>query len=413
MSRLWIQPGTGVLAGMIVALLFGVSVVHGQSVDSLFAQARTIAFEDENYEKARAMAYRALDAAPNYHGIRVFVARTLAWEEQHDQARRELRYVLERDPDHYEALKAIIDVETWSDHPQDALTYANQAREHYPEDPYFMRKRASILQWMGQPDAAATQLNAVLASRPNDDEAREALQSLRQDQMHYTTTLAARRDAFQGSRTPWTFGAVSVGRSTSIGSITGRVRYAHRFSTSGLQFEVDAYPSLMSGLYAYVSGGVSASSIFPDYRFGASLYKSLPYSLTGEVGVRHLNFGGGNTFIYTGSLTKYWGNYMLRGASYVTPSSGGTSVSVGGTMRRYLGGARTYVELAGSAGTSAREAMFEEDVQRQSSWSVSAGGQMALNYRTLLRGSVGYDREEFPARVQKRVSVRLSVSYKF
>lgn len=404
---------------LLLAVLTGgfaggpVSSAQGQSVDSLFQAARTEAFEAGDYQRARALAYEALARSPNYHGIRVFAARTLAWEGRRDSARAELARVLARAPDHYEGLKAMIDVESWSDRPYAALDYADTALDHYPDDTYFMEKRAGLLRWLDRPDAAAAQLNALLATQPSNENAQEALRRLRREQMHYSASLSVRRDAFRGGRTPWSFGTATLGRKTPIGSVIGRVRYARRFSNNGLQVEVDAYPSLAPGLYAYVSVGASASSIFPGIRGGASLYKSLPRSFSAELGARYLNFGGSGTVIYTASLTRYYGHYLFRGVTYVTPSTSGTSVSGGGRVRRYFGDANTYLSVNGSVGTSPSEPLFVEDVRRRSSWSVSVDGQVPLTPRTLVGGSVGYDEEELPTRVVKRVSVSASVTYKF
>jgi len=409
----------GLRSGLLLSLLTGglvlgvVSSAQGQSVDSLFAAARAEAFEAGNYERARTLAYEALAQSPNYHGIRVFAARTLAWDGRRDSARAELKHVLERAPNHYEALKAIIDVESWADRPYAALDYANTALDHYPEETYFMEKRAALLRWLNRPDAAVAQLNALLATQPANESAQAALRQLRYDRMKYTASLSYRQDAFRGGRAPWRFGTATLGRQTPIGSVIGRVRYANRFSSNGLQFEVDAYPSLAKGLYAYVSMGASTSSIFPDLRWGASLYKSLPRSFSAELGARYLNFGGSETYIYTGSLTRYHGNYLFRGTTYVTPSSSGTSVSGGAQVRRYFGGADTYVSISGSAGTSPSAPLFAEDVRRRSSWSVSVDGQVPLSPRTLVGGSVGYDEEELRTRVVKRVSVSVSITYEF
>lgn len=373
-----------------------------------------MAFDEGDYERARALGYRALERSPNYHGIRVFVARTLAWEGQRDSARAELEYVLGKDPDHYEGLKAMIDVESWSEKYRSALDYADQGREYYPEDSYFTEKRATLLRALRRPEAARVQLDAILSADPSNESAKAELRQLKMAQMRYTASLSYRHDAFWGGRAPWRFGTVTLSRSTPIGSLIGRLQYANRFSTDGVKIGVDAYPSLAKGLYAYVNVGYSRSSIFPQYRLGGSLYKSLPWSTTVEVGARYLNFGGGGTLIYTASLTKYRGSYMIRGGTYVTPSGVGTSVSVNGTVRRYLGDAQTYVGASGSIGSSpAGTEAFEEDFQRNRSWSVSAHAQRALNRRILIGASLGYDLEEFAARTQRRISATASVSYKF
>lgn len=399
---------------MLGGMLCPISVVEAQSTDSLFAKARTVAFEKANYERARVLGYRALERSPKYHGIRVFVARTLAWEGRRDSARAELAYVLDEAPDHYEGLKAMIDVESWSGRYQSALKYANQGREYYPDDTYFTEKRATLLRALRRPEAARVQLDAILSADPSNESAKAELRRLKRAQMRYTASLSYRHDAFRGGRAPWRFGTVTLSRSTPIGSVIGRLQYANRFSTGGVKVGVDAYPSLAKGLYAYVNAGYSRSSIFPRYRLGGSLYKSLPWSTTAEVGARYLNFGGGGTLIYTASLTKYDGSYMFRGGTYVTPSGIGTSVSVNGMVRRYLGDAQTYVGASGSIGSSpAGTEAFEEDFQRTRSWSISAHAQWALNQRTRIGASLGYDLEEFSARTQRRVSTTVSVSYEF
>jgi len=337
------------LVGVILCLS---GAVHAQSSDSLFTRARTVAFEEGDYEGARALAYRALDQSPNYHGIRVFVARTLAWEGRRDSARAELRTVLDDAPDHYEGLKAMVDVESWSGRYQSALRYADQGHEHHPDDPYFLEKRAALLRALNRPAAARAQLDALLSADPSNEAAQAELRRLKREQRRYTASLSYRRDAFRGGRLPWQFGTATLSRSTPYGSVIGRVQYARRFASNGVKVGLDAYPSLPWGTYAYLNAGFSRSSIFPRFRLGASLYKSLPWSTTAEIGVRYLSFGDGGTTIYTASLTKYRGRYMYRVATYVTPSGGTASLSVNGLVRRYFGNAQTYLGVRGSIGSS-------------------------------------------------------------
>lgn len=402
---------------VVVGLAFGTSrSVVAQSSDSLYAEARTTAFEQEDYERARALAYQALQQSPNYHGIRVFVARTLAWEGMRDSARAELKTVLSSEPDHYEGLKAMIDVESWSERHRSALKYANQGHKYYEDDSHFIEKRTVLLRTLNRPQAARAQIDAVLSEDPSNEFAKEELRRLKEAQRRYTASLSYRHDAFRGGLLPWQFGTATLSRSTPIGSVIGRIQYANRFSTNGLKFGVDAYPSLGSGLYAYVNAGYSSSPIFPRYRLGGSLYKSVPWSLTAEIGARHLNFGGGGTTIYTTSLTKYRGQYMYRVGTYLTPNDAGTSASVNGMIRRYLSGSQTYIGASGSIGSSptdARANVFEEDFQRTRSWSVSTHAQVLLGQRTLLGMSIGYDLEELTSGTRRRISSTVSVSYEF
>ncbi len=42
----------------------------------------------------------------------------------------------------------------------------------------------------------------------------------------------------------WHLGSISYGRRTKFGTVIGRLNYANRFGTGGLQAEVDAYPHI-------------------------------------------------------------------------------------------------------------------------------------------------------------------------
>ena len=58
---------------------------------------------------------------------------------------------------------------------------------------------------------------------------------------------------------------------------------------------MDAYPSLSKKTYMYLNVGYSDSYktgtfVFPKYRAGISIYRSLPKSFEAEIGARLLNF---------------------------------------------------------------------------------------------------------------------------
>lgn len=384
-----------------------------RTTEALYTDARQAAFEENNYKKARQLAYKALERSPDYHGIRVFVARTLAWDKRYDEAREELKTVLAKDPTYKEALRASIDVEKWSEHPKQALAVTNNALNHYPEDLYFLNQRAGLLHKIGNTKEAKVQLKEILSLAPTNSEARKLLKDIKHEEFKYEAKISYRTDQFTDVFDPWHFGILQLRRSTPIGSIIGRVRYGSRFATNGVQYEVDAYPSITKGLSAYLNAGYSSSSIFPQYRFGISLYKSLPRSFQIEGGLRYLDFESSQVTIYTASLSKYYGSYLFTVRTYIRPSTSGTSTSFGLLLRRYFGGPDTYIELNGSGGSSPADIEFQQDIQQLNSWDLSLGGQIPLNYRTIIEGSFGYDFEEFPNYNRKQLTAKISLSYQF
>ncbi|MDZ7716249.1 MAG: YaiO family outer membrane beta-barrel protein [Balneolaceae bacterium] len=383
------------------------------TVDELFEQARSAAFDDGDYELARKYAYEALERSPDYHGIRIFVARLYSWEGRYAKAREELQYVLKKDSDDRQAWLALIDVERWSGNANSALQNVQEALGHHPDDTDLMLQKAAIFYSLENYEEAESSYKAILLQSPSNFKARQGLEDAQLMQMKYRATISYRYDRFRTIFDPWHFTELGLTRQTPVGSVTGRVQYAQRFGSDGVQFNVDAYPSIIKGLYAYVSGGYSQSSIYPDYRFGFSLYKSLPSAFELEAGIRYLDFGTSQTDIYTISLTKYLGSYLFTARTYLVPSSAGTSKSINLVARRYFGTAEAYLSLNTGYGSAPTEIEFSGDVAALDSWSVSIDGQYPISETWFIGGNAGFDSSEYPNFTRERFSTKVFVSYRF
>lgn len=231
--------------------------------------------------------------------------------------------------------------------------------------------------------------------------------------LKYEAKISYRYDQFNDIFDPWNFIEFDLKRDTPVGSIIGRIRYANRFSRNGMQYEVDAYPTIAEGLYAYLNAGISNASIFPDYRLGFNLYKSLPKSFEADAGLRYLNFGDSDVTVYTGAISKYYGNYYFTARTYITPKNTGTSSSFSLQVRKYFRSAEHYVNVRAGYGSAQEELRFQELTQRLNSWSISARIMWELSAKTQLGGSLGYDSEEFENFTRKRFSFETSFSYRF
>ncbi len=382
------------------------------TVDEQYKKARQAAFEEDNYDKARKIAYRALDRSPDYHGIRIFIARLFAWEENYPKAREELLHVLDSDSDNRHALLVIIDVESWSENYEKGLEWTQKALNYHPRDEEFMLAKASVLTEMENYSDAENTYQNILDMQPSQ-KARQALKSLRLKQIKNSVTLSYRYDGFREIFDPWKFGELQLSRQTKYGSLIGRVQYANRFATDGVQFNLDVYPSLFEGMYAYVSAGYSQASIYPRYRLGLSLYKSLPAAFEMEGGIRYLEFSTSKVNIYTFSLSKYWGSYLFTARTYLVPSSAGSSQSFSLLTRRYFGDARTYLEINSGFGSASADIQFAEDIRRLDSWSVGIAGQYPVSDRVNIGGNAGFDSEEFVNFNRDRYSFKIFLSYSF
>lgn len=330
-----------------------------ENVDEAFFEARELAF-DGNRDEARELAYAILEISPDYHGVRILIARTYSWDGFYDQAREELAYVLGKTPDHKEALMASIDNEIWAEKPDEAVKIAQEATRHYPVDVSVLLKSASAHYAAEMEREAVHILNRIDQISPSNSRAMELRKSIQISGQNYILTGSYTYDHYSEVFNPSQKGHIQLSRRTPIGSIIGRLNYGNRFDTIGIQPEIDFYPSIADGWYGYMNIGYTNSSIFPEYRAGAELHKRFPRGFELSMGFRYLKFQNSDVLIYTGTITKYQGNWLFTLRPYVTPSSVGFSRSINLLARRYFSGPENYFTFRGGFGFSPEERRFQD-----------------------------------------------------
>lgn len=384
---------------IILFLLTPAGVIFAQeiqNVDEAFSEAQELAFAGER-EEARTLGFAILEIAPTYHEVRLLIARTYSWDEQYDKSREQLEFVLERVPNHKEALIASIDNELWAEQYNSALEIAATVTRFYPSDQAMLLKSARAYHSAGKNEQALRIIDRIDQINPSNSETRQLRNSIAVSGQNYILTGSFTNDWFSDifGQSRRSFGQLA--RRTNYGSIIGRVNYASRFDSHGFQPEIDFYPSIADGWYGYLNTGYTSSSLFPEWRLGAELFKSLPRSFEVSAGVRHLIFESGGVSIITGSLTKYYGNWMFTARPFFTPSDVGISRSINLLARRYFSGAGNYVTLRGGFGFSPEERRFQlvpDDVFQVGSQYLGIDGAKELRYDLSLFVSFDIARQE-------------------
>ncbi|MEO2128176.1 MAG: YaiO family outer membrane beta-barrel protein [Christiangramia sp.] len=339
---------------LVFCLSFSLHAQQEMTSDELFQKARTEAFDNDNYPEAIRLSRLALEKSPDYTDIRIFLGRLYTWSDQPELARQEFEEVLAKNPGHEDGSFAYGSLEYWNDQSDKALQIVNNGLEVHPKSQNLLLLKAKVLKDLKRFPEANTTVNQLLKINPKLTEARSLLQSIKNVSANNEIGIDYEYTYFDKRfEDPWHLAGIDYSRATKIGTIIGRFNYGNRFTNSGSQFIVEAYPSISETFYAYVSGGVMISgSIFPDYRAGFSLYANLPASFEGEVGFRMLNFGGDNTWIYTASVGKYVSNFWFNLRTYQTPSNDRVSQSYSLTTRYYFGGADDFLSLRLGTGIS-------------------------------------------------------------
>ncbi len=323
------------------------------SSDELFKSARNAAFENKNYEKAKELAYEALAQSPGYADIDIFLGRIYAWNHDYDSAKVHFTKVLEADPENEDAGIAFSDLEYWNDHYQYSLDICNKSLVYHPQSEDLLLRKAKNLKALKQYKEAGIVTEELLKKDQHNTEAHALAASLKDETSVNKITISYENSSFDKQyNQAWHLGSLSYGRRTKFGTVIGRLNYANRFGSGGVQAEADAYPHISKRFYAYVNLGYAGDAVvFPKYRAGFSLYANLPNSFEAELGYRYLYFSSA-TNIYTAAIGKYWKRFLFTGRTYITPAMSNVSQSYSINTRYYLKGADDYIGLILGTGIS-------------------------------------------------------------
>ena len=407
-----------VLLLLLLPVSFRIQAQNARSSDELFADARKSAFENKDYQKAKELAFEALKKSPDYADVDIFLGRIYAWDHQYDSARMHFTKVLDANPNE-DASIAYADLEYWNDNYQDALDICNKALTNFPNSQELLLRKAKNLKALKKFNEAVQALQRVLTIDKKNSQAIALETSIKEETSKNKLSVSYENSSFDKQfDEAWNLASIAYSRQTKLGSVIARINYANRFSSNGLQAEVDAYPHISKTFYGYLNFGYSGDvGVFPGYRAGVSLYANLPKSFEGELGIRYLYFTSG-TKIYTASLGKYWSNFLFTARTYLTPSSTDISQSYNFSARYYLKGADDYIGLSVGSGISpddnSQNIQFSDKQNKLSSKKISADFNHTFLKWNIISISAGIINQEYkPSKRGNQFNVSVGLSRQF
>ncbi len=316
------------------------------------AQARDLATHKHRPE-AVALLRKHLEEHPRDIDARLLLGAILSWEGAYQEARVELTGVLESSPDYSDAIRALINVEFWDDHPERAEALAREAYLRHPDNADYPLAEAKALRKLNRNSDATTLLESLLALQPGNRKAKEMLQDLREEGQDWEVSFNRANTWYSDHRSPWQEDRVSFKRRfTGFGSVFMRLYHANHYSYGSNLVEVEAYPRIRPGTYAFVSAAFSPDAVlYAHYRFAGDIFQSLPHGFEASAGYRYFKFTG-NVNMLSGSIGKYVGNWLYSVRTYITPDHVGTSRSFQISARRYFGDGERYLTLRYGTGAS-------------------------------------------------------------
>ena len=427
-------------------------------LDALFKRARNLAYNKE-YIQARRILNAILEKKSEYYDVRSFLGRTYAWDQQYNEARTEFSKVLIEKPDFADALDALIDVEIWTEQFTAANEYIKIALGYYPTSEQFLMKKVKVSLRQQDKLTASLTLRKILEINPGNKEALKMLNETGGLKLNNHITLAYVVDFYNTQNDPQQLSSIEYGKNFKFGSVNLRGNYADKFGKGGWQGELDAYIRFVKGTYAYLNGGYSQVSIFPDYKFGGDIYQKLFAGFEMSLGGRYLHFDthdslrlnlgirkvsdpnedstiyvmkNQGTILYTGYIGNYFRNYWFALKTYYTPSStlknkAGNSIEKDASatfilnIRYYIGDADSYIGIKlgsgrspdlPSAATLDPSSLKANAVEPTTLKSYSGGLELqrAAFGRWIVKGDVGYASEEpRPDFFLQRITLNISL----
>ncbi|MDE3167655.1 MAG: YaiO family outer membrane beta-barrel protein [Acidobacteriota bacterium] len=349
--------------------LLPATVLAAVALTALAAPARAGILED-----ARALAARGQRAAalrlledrlqtdPADADARVLYGLMLSWDSRYDDARREFEAVLAKHPDYTDAITGLINVELWSKHPERAEQIASRVLDRKGSDTRLLYAKARALRAQNRDREALEAINQLLVADPTNQDALAEERSLRESLQQWKASFTRTFDWFNHGAGSWNESDFDITRGTALGTVGAEFSRADRYGLHSNITELTFYPHLRHGTYAYLGFGYSADGVlFPNYRLGAEIFQSLPAGMEMSAGWRKYGFAQ-NTNLYTGSLGKYLGNWLLTTRVYLTPDLLGVSHSVSVSARRFLRHPGDYVDFRFGTGASPFDPRSREEL---------------------------------------------------
>ncbi len=377
-----------------------------RSEQGVVAEARAVAAAGD-HARAIALLQEFVLGAPGDDDARVLLGTVLSWAGRYDEARVQLAPVLDRRPTQDDALMASINVELWSDHFERADALARTGLEQRPADPRYLLARARALVALDRPADARLVLEQLHAIDPGNAPANALRQGLKAGLRLWQIRTGVALDSFNDNRAAWHEAQFGVSRTTAMGPVSLKAWRADRFGLHDQQVELEAYPQIRPGTYAYVAAAVSPDAIlYPRYRYAADLYQRLGAGFEGSAGMRRLGFGNGVN-VYVGSLSKYFGRWMATGRTFITPEAASRARTYHASMRRYVGDEGTWVAVRYGKGASREELRTLNDFETLDSSVIAVESTVVHRARIELNLLASYSRED---RVDRRDLRQYSLS---
>lgn len=319
----------------------------------------------------------------------------------------------------------------WSNQKEAYLAILNTALQEFPNDSELMFQKAKWHLDANQEEEAVNMLIQLLELYPSDVQASNLLLSIKKSGMTHRIMGEYNFYFFEEPHlNRWHFFSLMYQQRTKIGSVVAKINSADYLSNndllfatnSGVQYELEAYPRVTSRDYLYLNYGYSPSRIFSKNRAGFEWFHAFKNKFESSAGLRYLNFtknasNNSDVWIYTGSVSKYYKNYLFSLRGYFSNNQSGWSKSYFLQARRYFNNPLNYVYVMASLGVSPDSqttTMLFQSPDILNSQSIKVGHQQMISSRWFVQTDFGIRFQEYVAsKVRNEYEFQLKLGWFF
>lgn len=357
---------------IIILFVACIHCVIGQdtSISENTAPSYEMAYQLVNEGKnamANLMLTNLTKERPNDQDVKSLLARTYSWKGDYDKARSNFNETLSVNKYDRELWISAVKNELYAKNYSTALGLSNKALLYIQDDEELERLKSSALSgiktfvyskdaWFNINSKVTSTIDKSSSKKTsNKNRGKDSTAIVDKAPRTSAATIEGEKNrmAFNSSFTvfdqtydPMIFSSISMKRETPYGSIIPTLNFSNRLGINGLQYNLDLYPKLTKGLYAYLNYAYSNSEIYPKHRAGGDIYVNLKSGLEFSGGGRFINFATRDVKVITNSIGYYLGNYYFSLRSYVTPVPDQVTRASGNLLlRKYFKDAENYLGL--------------------------------------------------------------------
>lgn len=382
--------------------------------DSLFREAQINA-KNKNYTSAIGVLKILNKQYPSNSDYAMYLSRLYFWDIQLMESLKIIEVERKKGEFSDENLRLYLQVVLATNNFTKAIELSEEGLNRFPSEQDYYRLQKAITLEKQNKDNEALMVIAEIAENSNYYEDAQFLKTQILQKQKNEVGVGYLNSTFSNpGAPPWHFFHAQYKRNFNRIAIIGRINYGHLFGENATQAEIDVYPKIGRSSYFYFNGGVSdGKSVFPQFRLGAELYHERN-RWSGSLGARYLHFNQAQVTMFTGHISRNFGDYFISYRPFAVILSNDWFLSHIINIKKTFESKESFVQLDLQYGAVPYYFFVSNDFTRTNAYRVGVNWRFRIKDNLFLQPIFMYEWEEFsPNNFRNRYNVQLNLIMRF